>query len=126
MKIEEIAAVCHEANRALCIEQGDLSQTGWNDAPDWQVNSAINGVKFHVDNPDAGDSASHDSWMAEKVAGGWVYGDVKDPETKTHPCIVPFDQLPPEQQAKDTLFRSIIHALKPLIGTPISISLVND
>ena len=115
MKIEEIAAVCHEANKALCESQNDFSQTVWNDAPDWQVSSAINGVKFHVANLGAGDSASHDSWMAEKVADGWVYGDVKDPDLKTHHCIVPFDHLPPEQQAKDSLFRSIVHALKPLL-----------
>lgn len=52
--------------------------------------------------------ASHDNWMAEKVADGWVYGEVKDPAAKTHPCIVPFDQLPPEQQFKDRLFATIV------------------
>lgn len=115
MKIEEIAVVCHQANLALCVEQGDFSQLDWNEAPEWQTKSAIIGVKFHLENPEAGDSASHDSWVAEKIADGWAYGEVKDLEAKTHPCIVPFDKLPPEQQAKDTLFRSIVHALKPLL-----------
>lgn len=117
MNIREIAAVCHEANRALCTEQGDFSQPVWNDAPDWQVDSAILGVEFHVSNPEASDSASHDSWSAQKVADGWVYGEIKDPEAKTHPCLVAFEQLPPEQQVKDALFRSIVHALKPLLDT---------
>lgn len=107
---EQIARIAHEVNREWCAFNGDQSQPTWDNAPDWQRNSAINGVAFHRENPSAGDSASHDSWMAEKVADGWVYGDVKDPEAKTHPCIVPFEQLPREQQFKDRLFRTIVHA----------------
>ena len=110
--IEHVAEVVHEANRAWCEVNGDHSQMKWNDAPDWQRNSAIEGVKFHLKNPDAGDSASHDNWMKQKIKEGWVYGEVKDPEKKTHPCIVPFDQLPEVQQKKDALFRAIVHALK--------------
>jgi|SRR5579859_889773 len=104
-----VAKICHEANRAYCEHLGDTSQLPWDDAPAWQRESATNGVLFHLANPDAGDSGSHDNWMAEKIAAGWVYGDVKDPDAKTHPCIVPFDQLPREQQFKDRLFRTIVH-----------------
>lgn len=109
--INSVAMICHEANRAYCRSIGDDSQPAWEDAPEWQQSSAVNGVAFHVANPDAGDSATHDNWMAEKVADGWVYGPVKDPEAKQHPCMVPFDELPIEQQRKDTLFRAIVHAL---------------
>jgi hypothetical protein len=106
-----IAKVCHEANRAYCQTIGDDSQPAWEQAPDWQRSSAIDGVKFHLANPTAGDSASHENWMKEKLHGGWKYGPVKNPEAKEHHCLVPFDQLPPEQQAKDRLFRAIVHAL---------------
>ena len=107
-----LARIAHEANRAWCAHNGDLSQLPWAAAPDWQRDSAVNGVLFHLGNPEAGDSASHDNWMAEKVAAGWVYGEVKDADATppTHPCIVPFDQLPPHQQFKDALFRAIVHA----------------
>ena len=67
-----------------------MSQPHWDEAPDWQKKSAINGVRFHRENPQAGDDASHNSWMQEKVEDGWVYGEVKDPGAKTHPCIVPY------------------------------------
>lgn len=107
----EIAKVCHEANRAYCQALGDNSQPPWGNAPDWQKASAVAGVKFHKSNPDAGPEASHESWMAQKVADGWTYGENKDPDAKTHPCIVPFDQLPREQQAKDFIFRAIVHAM---------------
>lgn len=106
----EIARVCHEVNRAYCEALGDYSQPSWEDAPDWQRDSALKGVDLHLSD-DLPPEASHDSWMAQKVAEGWVYGLVKDPERKTHPCMVPFNQLPPEQQAKDFIFRAIVHAL---------------
>ena len=49
--------------------------------------------------------------MAQKVADGWTHGEVKDVEAKTHPCLVPFSALPVEQQAKDFIFRAVVHAL---------------
>lgn len=108
---EQVARVAHEVNRAYCQSLGDNSQPTWEDAPEWQRESAIKGVVFHVKNPDAGPEASHESWFAQKVADGWIYGEVKDPENKTHPCMVPFSELPKEQQAKDYLFRAVVHAL---------------
>lgn len=115
MTIEQIAIVAHTINKAYCTALGDNSQQGWNDAPAWQKDSAIKGVQFHLENPDAGPSASHDSWMKQKLEEGWKYGPVKDAEKKEHHCIVPFDELPKEQQAKDFLFRQIVHSLKPFI-----------
>jgi hypothetical protein len=112
MTVEQIAQVAHEINRAYCIAIDDTSQTSWDDAPEWQKTSAVNGVNFHLENPNAGADSSHNSWMKEKVDSGWVYGEVKDAEAKTHPCIVPFESLPKEQQAKDYLFRQVVHSLK--------------
>lgn len=112
MNREEIARVCHEVNRAYCQALGDFSQPKWEDAPDWQKQSALNGVDLHLANPTAGPQASHESWMKEKLDAGWVYGPVKDPDTKQHPCLVLFRDLPVEQQAKDFIFRSVVHALK--------------
>jgi RyR domain len=109
--LDSIAQVCHEANRAYCRTIGDDSQLPWNDAPEWQRTSAVNGVKFSLANPDAPASASHDSWMAEKQAAGWKYGPVKDVERKEHPCFLPFAELPADQRRKDVLFQAIVRAL---------------
>jgi len=117
MKNEQIARVCHEVNRAYCEALGDMSQPTWEDAPQWQKDSAMLGVKLHTEN-NVGPEASHKSWMAQKIAEGWVYGPVKDPEAKTHYCIVPFEMLPQAQQAKDFIFRAVVHALHKAASTP--------
>lgn len=111
LTIEQIARVAHEVNRAYCQSLGDMSQTTWEEAPEWQRSSAILGVQLHVTNPSAGPEASHESWMQQKISDGWTYGDVKDPELKQHPCMVPFEHLPREQQSKDWIFRAVVHAL---------------
>ena len=105
------AIACHEVNRTFCENTFDHSQKCWDDAPEWQKESAIKGVEFVRDNPDAPPSANHDSWLEEKRNTGWVYGPVKDAEKKEHPCMVPYDQLPPIQRAKDTLFRAVAQAI---------------
>ena len=94
MNIENIAKIAHEINKAFCASIGDHSQPEWQDAAQWQKDSAIDGVKFHIANPDASPSASHDNWLKQKFADGWRCGPVKDPEKKEHPCCVPYDQLP--------------------------------
>jgi hypothetical protein len=108
---DEIAQVCHEANRAYCATLGDHSQVPWADAPQWQKDSAVTGVQFCLANPDAPASANHDSWLAEKERTGWRYGPVKDAEAKTHPCFVPYEALPFDQRRKDALFKAIVGAL---------------
>lgn len=111
-KAECIAPICHEANKKWCESNGDFSQKHWEEAEDWQRDSAIKGVQFRLANPESPKSAQHDAWMSDKVTDGWVYGKVKDPAVKTHPCIVPFEELPEFQQKKDALFCSIVDSLK--------------
>lgn len=108
----KVAKTCHEANRAYRKALGDDSQPAWEDAPNWQKSSAVKGVKFIWENPNASPSASHESWLEEKRLAGWTYGPVKDPDAKTHPCFVPYDELPVEQRAKDYIFGAIVRALR--------------
>ncbi len=110
MKTEDIAKICHEANKSYCEVLGDCSQQNWVDAPEWQRTSAIKGVEFIIDNPNAGPSASHVSWLKEKELDGWKYGPVKDPAKKEHPCYVDYYTLPIEQRIKDHLFGAIVRA----------------
>jgi RyR domain len=117
MTIGQIAVLAHEANRAYCKSIGDHSQLPWDEAPDWQQKSALNGVVFHLANPYANANASHEAWFKEKVEDGWVYGEIKDAVKKEHPCIVRFEELPISQQIKDHIFRSIVHGAHQAFNT---------
>lgn len=109
--ITQIARVAHEANREYCRTLGDTSQKEWDLAPTWQQASARHGVEAIIAGKVRGPGDSHASWLAEKKADGWVYGPEKDEVKKTHHCMVPFEQLPQEQRAKDYLFFAVVSAL---------------
>lgn len=108
LSITDVAEMCHEANRVYCRMIGDYSQFPWADAPEWQKASAIDGVKYRIANRNGHPSDSHVNWLRHKLSDGWKYGPVKDPIKKEHPCCVPFNELPPEQQVKDYLFASVV------------------
>ena len=115
--IIQIARLCHEANREYCISIGDFSQVPWEQAPFWQKLSAVKGVLYHLYfYPAFNPQASHESWLMEKTNDGWKYGPKKDADKKEHPCFVPYEQLPIEQQLKYHMFINIIHAVVKSLG----------
>jgi len=109
--VEQIAAVCHEVNRAYCQALGDHSQPPWSTAPKWQRDSAIDGVRSIIDDPGISAEQSHGNWMRHKQGEGWGYGLVKNAEKKEHPCMVPYHLLPEEHRVKDHLFLAVVRAM---------------
>jgi hypothetical protein len=108
--IHGVAQVCHEANRVLQRLQGDqFPSPPWDEAPEDQIRSAINGVQAALSGQTP--EQAHQTWCDEKTRNGWVYGPVKDADAKTHPCLVPYDQLDAGQQDKDHVFAAIVQAL---------------
>lgn len=133
-RIEILAAACHSAWYAYTVlalgEEGER----WARAPAWQQRSIREGVRFWDDYVDAHTqavargpreevyamlaAASHDNWMNLKQVEGWVYGEVKDPEKKTHPCMVPYAELPEAQRKKDEVVLQAYFAVRPLLPDP--------
>lgn len=105
--VKIIAKMCHEANRAYCFSIGDDSQKPWEESPNWQQQSAINGVVYYLETR-ATPEEMHQNWMKEKEDDGWVYGEIKDPKKKTHPCMVDYHELPQSQRKKDYIFQNIV------------------
>lgn len=108
----DIAKVAHEVNRAYCAAIGDNSQPVWEEAPEWQRESALAGVQAILNDPSITPAQSHIGWSDQKFADGWTYGEVKDVEAKTHPCLVTYDELPLEQRIKDYLFGAVVRSLR--------------
>lgn len=122
-----IAHACHERNRQVCIQNGEENVAPvWEEYDDELKETTINGVIFtleklrenelrerpiplnHIIPQQAKDN--HINWMKDKVKAGWVYGEVKDFDKKTHPCMVDYDKLPKVQQMKDFVFiAEVVH-----------------
>jgi hypothetical protein len=114
-EVELIARTCHEVNRAYCAALGDGSQPPWEEAPEWQKDSAVAGVCLALNSPELTSEESHRSWCEVKWAAGWTYGPVKDTEAKTHPCLVSYEELDLSQRVKDDLFLAVVQSLSHLV-----------
>lgn len=47
--------------------------------------------------------AIHEIWANERMSSGWVYGEIRNDNLKTNPCLVPFDMLSPQEQDLDRM-----------------------
>jgi ryanodine receptor 2 len=43
----------------------------------------------------------HEVWAETRIRQGWRYGRQRDDEKKTHPCLVPYSELPEEEKEYD-------------------------
>ncbi len=113
--VYHLARICHQVNRAYCRAIGDNSQPEWAQAPEWQVQSAVAGVRKHLEAMAQGlelaPEESHQLWMQHKAAEGWRYCTVKDEAARTHPAMLPYKLLPVHIQAKDAIFSAIVREI---------------
>jgi hypothetical protein len=50
-------------------------------------------------------------WAAARRKLGWGWGPLKDEALRTHPNLVPYDELPAPQRDKDKVFLAIVTAM---------------
>lgn len=111
MRTAELARLCHEVNRGYCAALGDTSHQSWEQSSQALRDSVISGVEYARANHVATPQEMHAEWSRHKVVSGWIHGPIKDEGLKTHPNILPFDELPPEERIKDHLFIALIRAV---------------
>ena len=110
---EQIAEACHEANRVLQRALGDPVSPAWPEAGEHARASAVSGVRFALRGGTP--EQQHAEWTRYKAADGWEYGLVKDEQARTHPALVPYGELPPEQRVKDAVFIAVVRAMAPRV-----------
>lgn len=44
---------------------------------------------------------AHDLWARQRLDDGWTHGPQRDDRAKTHPCLVPYADLPDSEKAYD-------------------------
>jgi ryanodine receptor 2 len=43
----------------------------------------------------------HEVWAETRIRQGWTYGEQRNDVLKTHPCLVPYEELPEEEKEYD-------------------------
>ena len=43
----------------------------------------------------------HEVWAETRIVQGWSYGEERDDAKKTHPCLIPYEELPEEEKEYD-------------------------
>lgn len=56
---------------------------------------------------------THEVWSAQKIADGWIYGDIIDEKNKTHNAIKEYDKLSEAEKKYDK--NTVTEAIKVLI-----------
>lgn len=112
---EEIAVVVHEANCGVQYITGDpCPAEHWSALNAETKVSVIRGVSRARQGLTPREM--HDEWFRDKLALGWSYGPEKNGVNKTHPCMVPYAELPPSQRIKDELFLAIVAVMASAIS----------
>ena len=43
----------------------------------------------------------HEVWSETRIQQGWTYGEQRNDELKTHPCLIPYEELPESEKEYD-------------------------
>jgi len=57
---------------------------------------------------------AHNSWMKSYFEMGWKYGEKRDLKRKTHPDLIPYNELPKDEKDKDAIFLALVWLAKSL------------
>ena len=63
--------------------------------------SGINLPKDIIDLAELISKNVHEVWAKMRLEEGWVYGEKRNDDLKTNPCIVSYEDLPEEEKAYD-------------------------
>lgn len=62
----------------------------------------------------------HEVWAQNRIREGWSLGPYRNDELKTHPCLVPYEDLPEVEKAYDR--NTAMETLKLIVSLGFKIS----
>ena len=56
----------------------------------------------------------HENWSVGRIADGWIYGEARNDEKKTTPCLVPYSELSDGEKEYDRV--TALQTLKLIVA----------
>ena len=56
----------------------------------------------------------HENWSVGRIADGWTYGETRNDEKKTTPCLVPYSELSDSEKEYDRV--TALQTLKLIVA----------
>lgn len=99
-RVRYLGWICYQMGANLPLH--DVKDESFDISSD-RLNSLCAGTEALLINLDITPEENHNIWMQYKANSGYVYGDTLDVERKTHPSMVPFEQLTDVEKHKDEM-----------------------
>src|SRR5262245_55015424 len=110
-RIRAIAAVAAAANVEYRHQLGQSAGLSFDKLSPMAQDGICNSIRRIADGELTTPQQSHDAWRETRRLEGWIYGETENREIKTHPDMVHFASLPPQEQYKTLLFINIVKSL---------------
>lgn len=108
--VEDIARIVVNTNADYSNALGEQIAY-WDETSTEVKNSIIRGVISAL-RYDPTPEQNHQNFLDDRMKDGWTYGPEKNVELKQHPDLLPFEQLPTDQKAKNFIFLSLVKSLR--------------
>ena len=66
---------------------------------------------------------AHDLWALQRLREGWRWGQKRDDTARTHPCLIPYDDLPESEKEYDR--NAALGTIKAVIASGYRITMVS-
>ncbi len=66
---------------------------------------------------------THDVWAQQRIREGWVFGEMRNTERKTHPDLIPYEELPESEKEYDRM--TSLETLKVILSLGYRITKIN-
>lgn len=98
-KVRYLGWICYQLGADLPLHDVDKEYNISNE----RLESLKEGSAFLLENPNFTGEENHNFWMKIKEMQGYTYGEVIDVENKTHPSIIPYEDLSEVEKRKDDM-----------------------
>lgn len=110
----DIVQIAYAAMRQMDVNFGD-DIPDWGELTDDEQQFLRQVISEYLDHADWSAEQQHESWLDRRRLEGWTYDPVANLAVKKHPHMVPWNKLPPREQAKARLTASAVRDLAPML-----------